>query len=267
MKVSIIVVTYNSASTIIDTLESIKNQSFRDFELIIADDGSKDKTVSIIKEWIKENKDINSKLVESDKNYGLPHNCNNGLNASNGEYIKLLAGDDTLEKNAIMEYINFVNSHNDYEIAVSDLNVFGDDRNCNEVIEQIIKNNQRVMLEANRQYENLLRYNFITAPSVGLIKRHVLMEFGGYDENYPAFEDYPLNLKLSQNGYKYIFIPSKLVNYRISKNSITGKKNSFLFESEKKLFINYRFKRLIKKWKLVTALKQWIKFNYLERNN
>src|SRR5690606_22852216 len=93
--VSIIVITYNSSKYVLETLESARAQTYQNIELIISDDGSKDATVQICRDWLKENSDrfVHSQLLTVEHNTGIPANCNRGVKASKGEWIKLIAGD------------------------------------------------------------------------------------------------------------------------------------------------------------------------------
>jgi len=79
--VSIIVITYNSAKFVLETLESAKAQTYQNIELIISDDGSTDNTVQICREWLKNNKEsfVNTELITVEKNTGIPANCNRGV--------------------------------------------------------------------------------------------------------------------------------------------------------------------------------------------
>src|SRR5450759_2313112 len=96
--VSIIVVTYNSSKYVLETLESAKAQTYQNIELVVSDDCSTDDTVEICRKWIEENNDrfVRTTLVTSPENKGIPANCNRGIKASKGEWIKLIAGDDLL---------------------------------------------------------------------------------------------------------------------------------------------------------------------------
>ena len=96
--VSIVVVTYNSSEFVLETLESAKIQTYKNIELIVTDDCSKDNTLEIVKDWVDKNKDsfIHTLVLEATVNTGISGNCNRGCNASKGEYIKTIAGDDTL---------------------------------------------------------------------------------------------------------------------------------------------------------------------------
>lgn len=102
IKVSIITVCFNSEKTIIDTLESVLNQSYENIEYIIIDGKSKDKTVDIIKRY--ENK-FKEKKIEykwiSEKDSGIYEAMNKGINKSTGEVIGIINSDDWYEKNTV----------------------------------------------------------------------------------------------------------------------------------------------------------------------
>ena len=85
--VSVIVITYNSSNTVIETLDSIAAQTYKDIELIISDDCSKDDTVKRIKLWIEEHKDffVNCRIITTEENTGTVKNLNRGVKASKGE--------------------------------------------------------------------------------------------------------------------------------------------------------------------------------------
>ena len=96
--VSIGIITYNSEKTILETLNSAYNQTYKNIELIISDDFSHDNTVNICKEWISEHSSrfVNCFVLTSTQNTGTSANCNRLINYCSGEYLKILAGDDIL---------------------------------------------------------------------------------------------------------------------------------------------------------------------------
>ena len=94
--VSIIVITYNSAKYLVDTLESIKDQTYKRIELIISDDFSSDDTISICQNWVAQNAErfVNTNIILAERNTGIPANCNRGGIKAKGEWLKFIAGDD-----------------------------------------------------------------------------------------------------------------------------------------------------------------------------
>ena len=100
MKVSIITVTYNSEKTIQETIESVRNQSYKNVEHIFIDGISKDNTLNII----NRNIDKNSVIV-SEKDFGVYDAMNKGINLAKGEILFILNSDDTLYENSIIEEV------------------------------------------------------------------------------------------------------------------------------------------------------------------
>ncbi len=98
--VSVVLVTYNSAQYVIETLESIKAQTWQQIELIVSDDCSTDKTAELCSNWIDCNKGrfSKTKMITVLQNSGIPANCNRGLRAAQGEWVKIISGDDILIK-------------------------------------------------------------------------------------------------------------------------------------------------------------------------
>ena len=105
--VSIVVITYNSAKYVLETLESAKQQTYCNIELIITDDCSTDNTVDLCDQWLETNKKnfVNVQLLIGTENVGIPANLNKGIKIAHGEWIKSIAGDDILHEDCICNFI------------------------------------------------------------------------------------------------------------------------------------------------------------------
>lgn len=219
---SIIVITYNSQDFILETLESIKNQTYLPIELIISDDGSQDNTIQICNNWLNENvkRFSASKIITTAKNSGIPANCNRGIIAAKGDWIKLLAGDDVLLPLAIETYIDFTELNTDCEIIHSKVIRMvhkGDQIDFFHSDNEIKTLNQRM---AATEQLNLLKFSsMVKAPSV-IIKKSLLASLSYLDESIKLCEDWPFWLKLTASGKKFYFINEELVFYRIHDNSV-----------------------------------------------
>ena len=114
--VSIVVITYNSSKYVLETLESIKAQTYQNIELIISDDCSTDNTFEICKEWLLINKSRFKKaeLVTTSRNGGIAANVNNAIKYCKGTWIKNIAGDDILFNTCIDDYILLQHRNNFY---------------------------------------------------------------------------------------------------------------------------------------------------------
>ena len=125
--VSIAVVTYNSSKTVLETLDSIKEQTYPNIELIISDDCSKDNTVELCRGWVEKNKGrfVRVEILTVETNTGVSANFNRADAASRGEWGKPIAGDDLLLPNAIQEYVNYIIVHPDVVYVFANGKCFG----------------------------------------------------------------------------------------------------------------------------------------------
>ena len=118
MKVSIIIPTYNRGSFIRDTIESIVDQSYFDWELIIVDDGSLDETRSIVAEYIGKDKRIHYYLRPSLLPKGANSCRNFGLLKSKGDYIKWMDSDDILVKDCLDLQVSILEENSDVVLCL-----------------------------------------------------------------------------------------------------------------------------------------------------
>lgn len=230
--VSVVVITYNSAATVIETLESIKEQSYEKLELIITDDFSKDNTLEKCSSWLRNNSHrfVHSEIITIQENTGTSANVNRGVKKCKGEWIKQIAGDDRLLKTCIQDNVNFTNENPNSEIVISKVKFFGNPY----MVKKVRKNfrYQNFKLPHRKFYKKLLIGNFIPAPS-SFIKRSVFEKIGYYDENIPLMEDWPFWMKACRGGCSFMFYDVETVEYRVQESvSITLNKSSKFVESE-----------------------------------
>lgn len=226
--VSVIVVSYNSEKYIRKLLDSILYQTYKNLELIVTDDNSKDESVKIVEEWISKNSSrfVRCKVVKSDENTGITKNCNRGVRASEGIYYKLIAADDLLAPSCIEKlYHGIVEQGGEiafcYEyVFLSENEEKLKDEAYLETLEMrpsaigIYKCSQLSM------YKRILQYNQFPAPT-SFIKRSVYDKLGGYDENYLYIDDYTFWLTALKNNVKFVFVENKGVFYRREENTIS----------------------------------------------
>ena len=215
--VSVLVITYNSEKYVIETLNSIKNQTYNNLELIISDDNSQDNTINLCEHWVNENKSFFKKIniVRSPINTGITKNINRGFSRCSGEYIKPIAGDDLLFSDCIEKSINFcLENHLEfiYGKVMPFYNKIGDADKKLKYIEE--KNHQFFLLDGRKQYRELLKRFPIFTNGLFLSKKFYNM-IGGFDENYEMMEDYPFLLKIVLMGMKINFLNDYTVAYRV----------------------------------------------------
>ena len=221
--VSIIVITYNSAKYVLETLESAKNQTYNNTELIVSDDGSDDQTIEICKNWIEENKDrfVRAELITVEENTGIPANLNRGVRLAKGFWIKPIAGDDVLLPRYLEKMLEFACDNLEAQVLFSRIFYLKGSLISKD---SVIKISNENTLEGQRRY--LLSGSGLKAPSV-LIRRAALINCGLYFEKYKLFEDAPMWLSLNKSGYLFAFNQEFLVKYRIHENNVFSGKKMF----------------------------------------
>jgi glycosyltransferase involved in cell wall biosynthesis len=247
--VSIIVITYNSAKFVLETLESVKAQTYKNIELIVTDDNSTDVTVEICNKWIEENNNhfVRALLVSSERNMGIPANINKAVRVAEGYWIKCIAGDDLLAADCITELIRYINSQQeDIQVLSTDIIRFSG----NSIQNGELKRNPYTKFCAREtspreQYEMLLRTPMVFAATV-IIRRELLLSLGGFDERFTLIEDWPLWLKITDAGYKMYYLDKPLIYYRIHDNNLSQTTiKHFLYHPMNKISISFKEKELI----------------------
>ncbi|NTV92781.1 MAG: glycosyltransferase [Chlorobiaceae bacterium] len=216
--VSVVVVTYNSAPFVIDTLESVRRQTYPDIEMIVTDDCSRDDTVRICREWLAENKSRFSDVdvVVTPVNNGVPANCNRGMRRASGDWIKFIAGDDILLDDCIEQLVLFAET-NPAACFISGGVIPFDEQGERKPIYASYKLKKRT---SSLQFNALLRDNCsIPAPAL-FLKKSTLEAMGGFDERYSIVEDVPLYIKVTHQGYMFYFLDRPVVRYRSHQGSI-----------------------------------------------
>lgn len=280
-QISVIISTYNSSRFILETLESIRNQSWSDIELIITDDYSTDNTLDICRKWIETNANrfCSFHLLTTERNTGISANANRGLKVATGEWVKFLGADDTLLPDCISDNIIYVKNNPEVTVLFSKINIYRNDFSEENYLLTIP--NQEIMPEsilwpvrtAESQYRMLLvtdRIDF--SPSI-FISRDILNEIGGFDERFRILEDYPLWLNLTRAGHKLFFMDKKTVNYRQHHSAInnTGKSfvinpNYFRSESFRKTYTYPQLPLLIRsKQRFQWVMSQVFRIEFLNR--
>lgn len=259
--VSVVVITYNSAFTVEETLDSILNQTYPNIDLVITDDCSKDETFSVCKSWIEKHqyRFASISLISSPNNRGVSANCNNGLLYAKGLWIKFIAGDDALYPSALHDFMNFVMKYPSARIVHSRIDSYRGDfvpnaiDNTRRIVyhDAFIKNND---LDSKFQYHLLCLYNRIAAPSV-FVSHDLLNEMDGFDERIPMCEDWPMWLKITHQGIPFYFLDKVTAKYRLSSTSAYGKETiDYLFPKYYKVesliykFYIKRYASLLIRW-------------------
>jgi glycosyltransferase involved in cell wall biosynthesis/predicted SAM-dependent methyltransferase len=213
--VSVIMPSYNHASFIKESIESVLNQSLTDFELCITDDFSTDSSVEIIESF----KDSRIKLIKLEKNMGAAFAMNTSLRNSLGKYISIINSDDIFEPFKLEKQVNFL--ANNPEISA----VFTHVQFINENNENIQEQDAKL---GNFSQENYSRQDWLTKlilfgnclahPTV-MIRSEVFNKIGHYDERFRQLPDYDMWIRILQAKNIYV-LPERLIRFRKLSNEM-----------------------------------------------
>lgn len=223
--VSVCIITYNSANFIIDALNSVYNQTYQNIELIVTDDGSKDDTVKITKEWLqkREGRFVEVKVLTVEKNTGTTKNSNRGLRASKGELFKYFAGDDVLLPDAIENYVAFIKDRSEIKWVYAKAIRYNKVISENSMMKVWNYEKLKTLFEKDKtdQFRRLVIQNFLWYPT-HFFRKSVLIEIGGFDESFGVYEDYPTWLRLYRNGEQCYFMDEYTLGYRYTDQSVVN---------------------------------------------
>lgn len=206
--ISVIIPVYNGEKTIRETIESVLNQTFRDFELIILNDGSQDSTLEVVSSI------QDSRLkVFSHPNAGLAASRNRGTFHAVGEYISFIDADDLWTPDKLETQLKALQDNPEAAVAYSWTNYIDESG-------QFLRRGG--YLTANGDvYAKLLVVDFLENGSNPLIRRQALIQVGGFDESLPAAEDWDILLRLAAQ-YSFVAVPYPQILYRVSASSMSA---------------------------------------------
>lgn len=210
MKVSIITITYNSASTLKDTIESVINQSYSNLEYIIVDGKSTDGTLNIIENY--KNKISN---VISEKDHGLYDALNKGISMATGDLIGIIHSDDFYTNNFVIENIVKTIELNKADGAYADL-YYVDKDNTNKIF--------RKWKSGTYKYGMFLNGWMPPHPTF-FVKRDCYLKYGSFNLELTSAADYELMLRfIHKNQIKLAYLPEFIIKMRVGgKSNITLK--------------------------------------------
>lgn len=227
--VSVGILAYNSSKYIIDALESVKNQTYKNIELIVSDDASTDNTAEICRQWIEENEDkfVDTTLITVEKNTGTAANGNRIFAACKGTWVRICAGDDALFPDSIEKFVHYVAIHPEAKFVVGNIKEYKFSFDEGNVIEGHMStyndNSSRILEKSSEeQFRKMLYGNFFIPPAV-FNNMEVVRELGGYDEEYGILEDFPFYLKAMKAGYPFYKLDEYVHKYRTSDTNVFGR--------------------------------------------
>lgn len=205
---SIIIPVYNSADTVIETLGSVLAQTFKDYEIIVINDGSTDQSKVIIEDYFRKNSQLRNIFIDQLQNRGVAYARNIGIQRASAEYIAFLDADDIWYSDKLQRVFSVLNDEPTVDLVCHD---------------EFMKLNNKVIARLSccpnpkatkKIYDYLLlKRNCIFTSSV-VVNKLKIIEAGLFSENFTAGSDYECWLRLALKG-KFFFLNAPLGEYRI----------------------------------------------------
>ena len=206
-KISVVMSVYNGEKHLRESIESILNQTFTDFEFIIVNDGSTDNSLEIIKSY----DDERIKIINNEENIGLTKSLNKAIKQARGVYIARQDADDISLSNRLELQFKFLEKHP--EVALLGTGIYVIDENGDEIEKRIMHPNpKRSLLKGNRFIHGSVMF-----------RKSVIDELGAYNETLRYSQDYELWLRLSKE-YDVRNLTVPLYKLRMHKSSILSRK-------------------------------------------
>jgi len=206
--ISVIIPVYNASKEhLTDCIESVLNQTYRNFEICIVDDASTNKeTIECLKQY---EKNEYCKIIFQNKNMHISNTSNRALSIAKGEFIALVDNDDTVDKDALYENVKLLNANKSLDIIYSDEDKIDfDGKYC------------EPHFKPDFSPDTLLSLNYICHLCV--IRKTLIDEVGGFRTGIEGAQDYDLILRITENTERISHISKILYHWRKSKESTAG---------------------------------------------
>lgn len=224
--ITVITTTYNAAEFIGQAIQSILEQDFSDFEYIIVDDGSTDRSMEVVEKF----KDPRLRFVRPGR-IGRARALNLGLQMSKGEYVAVQDADDISHPKRLSTEFDFLCNEEDSLIGTGEIILRG-----NGTIDwQASNSNLKSGYAFTDVTGSLVYYNPVSHTSV-MVRKGDLIKVGGYNTNRKNLFDWDLYLRLASNGYRILKLSVPLVAKRFHEKQF--------FENRKRAFYVYSSLRL-----------------------
>lgn len=215
--ISVVMPTYNSEPYIKRTLDTVYQQSFLPYEIVIVDDGSSDRTVKIIKDYIRSHKNtFDHTRVIKQENRGAGAARNRAVKESSGDWIAFLDSDDIWDKDKLKTVYEVIKNHPEVNMVAHD------EYSVNET-----NLNDKKLCPLHENYNNSrdlfdqLYEGNIFSTSTLVIKKEVIRDAGGFDESLRSAQDYDLWIRCGMYG-KLLYLDKPLETYVSREGNITS---------------------------------------------
>lgn len=215
--VSVLMPTYNYAHYIGEAIQSVLDQTFQNFELIIVDDRSSDNTDEVVKPFLA---DTRVKYFKNEKNLGLVGNFNKCLDYATGKYIKYLLADDKFHPQLLEKFVPVMDADQAISLITSDNFIFGARSKTRVAPLHGLHSGNEAIFHSLKEG----RGNWIGEPSVVMFRKSALETTGRFSNKYTCLVDINMWLRLLMAGKCYI-VPEALSYFRQHPKQASSKTN------------------------------------------
>lgn len=207
--ISVLLSVYNSEKYVAIAIESILNQTFADFELIIVDDRSTDSSWEIVQKYAKQDKRIVA--LRNDVNLGGCRTLIKGLEYCTGKYYARLDNDDWSYPDRLEKQFSFLEAHPDVGIVGGTMEIINESGQ--------VTGKRKYNLFDSEIRKNIFRYSPFSHPLV-MIRKSILDKVGGYNPEYAPADDYEMYFRIGKES-KFANLEDVILQYRMTPGSIT----------------------------------------------
>ena len=208
-RITVLMGGYNCATTLIEALDSLMNQTYKDFIIVICDDGSSDDTLKVATNYASSHKNV--LVIKNEHNMGLNYTLNHCLEYANTEYVARMDGDDISLPKRFEKEIEFLDSHPEYTIVSTPMIYFDE------------QGDFRIGVQKGEVQKTDFIHGSPIRHAPSMTRTDALKNVGGYavDERLLRVEDYDLWIRMYAAGYKAYNLSEPLYKMRDDRNAIS----------------------------------------------
>lgn len=225
--ISVIIPTYNYGMFLRDAVRSVQEQTFRDWECLVVDDGSTDDTKQIVDAISASDPRVR---YFYQKNKGLSAARNTGIRESTGDFLQFLDSDDLIEQSKLELQVEYFMSHPDVDIVYGDARYFATERPFERLYSKEGKNRAWMSKASGKGVEilrHLIQCNIMVVSSP-LIRRKVIETCGLFDESLKASEDWDYWIRCALNDINFVYLDLPQTFTLIRYHAVSMSKDPFL---------------------------------------
>lgn len=238
--VSVVIPTYNQEKFIVETINSVINQTYKNLEIIISDDCSTDKTIEIINRFAQTDSRI--KTFFSNENKGIPFNFNRAFDQCTGEFVAFFSGDDLMHETKIEKQVQFLNENKAYDLLMHEVEIF--DSETNKTL-SVHKDTAELKIPRSPMDWLFPTKWLFTKKYIGVLPTSCLARSEYYlHSRYDSRFRYKHELLFHLDNYmnkpesKWALLPEILGKYRVHENNFTNNAELSKVREEEKFLIH-----------------------------